>query len=266
MTDRPTADTITDQELDALYTDADRSEEAIGELNEHVINFQRRAERAELALTRVHHLADLIAAGAPWTANHTELATRIREAATVPPAPAATQATSSAGQLRDLLAAVLGAFPDSGPDGPAIRSRPLPAELVHRWKQQASGAQPEPKPELNGEDGGLLARAADAIRDAACNGECGQDEEECRQERIQPFAWHHGRLAIVEGTPEMFAAAVLPVALADQNAAFDRVRALADRLEECAENALRTDDRDLYAAIARELHTAIQPDEQTTEN
>jgi hypothetical protein len=148
MTDRRTAATITDQELAELYTDADRSEEVIGELNEHVINFQRRAERAELALARIHHLADRIAAGAPWTANHDELATRIREAATVPPAPAATQATSSAGQLRDLLAAVLGAFPDSGPDGPAIRSRPLPAELVHRWRQTASRAQPEPNADV----------------------------------------------------------------------------------------------------------------------
>ncbi|MDQ0809877.1 hypothetical protein QFZ63_001591 [Streptomyces sp. B3I7] len=38
-----------------------------------------------------------------------------------------------------LLATVLATFPDSGPDGPAIRSRPLPAGLVHRWKQQAGG-------------------------------------------------------------------------------------------------------------------------------
>jgi len=44
---------------------------------------KRRAETAEAALARVHHVADLIAAGAPWTANHGNLAQRIRDAANV---------------------------------------------------------------------------------------------------------------------------------------------------------------------------------------
>ncbi|MBZ6207483.1 hypothetical protein KVH31_13345 [Streptomyces olivaceus] len=77
---------------------------------------RQRADRAEAALARVHHLADLIHAGAPWTANHTELATRIRAAAG--PAPAATdtatwtavraiQLMNEAGQQRDeALAAI----------------------------------------------------------------------------------------------------------------------------------------------------------------
>lgn len=52
---------------------------------------------------------------------------------------------------------------------------------------------------------------ADAIRNAACPGNCGTTEEQCAKERIQPFAWHHGRLAVVEGTPEQFADAVLGV-------------------------------------------------------
>ncbi|MEU5596633.1 hypothetical protein [Streptomyces sp. NPDC020298] len=55
----------------------------------------------------------------------------------------------------------------------------------------------------------LHQRAADAIRAAACTGNCGQTEEECAKERIQPFVWHHGKLAVVEGSPEMFAGAVL---------------------------------------------------------
>lgn len=42
-------------------------------------------------------------------------------------------------QARAMLASVLAAFPDTGPDGPAIRSRPLPAELVHRWRQTVGG-------------------------------------------------------------------------------------------------------------------------------
>ena len=55
----------------------------------------------------------------------------------------------------------------------------------------------------------LRNRIAAAIRDAACSGDCGKTEEECAKERIQPFAWHHGRLAVVEGEPEQFADAVL---------------------------------------------------------
>lgn len=57
----------------------------------------------------------------------------------------------------------------------------------------------------------LRDRIAEAVRDAACNGDCGKTEEECAKERIQPLVWHHGRLAAVEGTPEQFAAAVLAV-------------------------------------------------------
>ena len=50
---------------------------------------------------------------------------------------------------------------------------------------------------------------ADAIRAAACPGNCGRTEEECAKTTIQPFAWHHGRLAVVEGEPEMFADVML---------------------------------------------------------
>ncbi|MFI2081481.1 hypothetical protein ACH43Y_14175 [Streptomyces rubiginosohelvolus] len=39
----------------------------------------------------------------------------------------------------------------------------------------------------------------------------------------------------------------------------DRAAGLADRLEEFAENALRTDDRKLYAAIATDLRTRLAP-------
>ncbi|MCL7377441.1 hypothetical protein [Streptomyces sp. 35G-GA-8] len=57
----------------------------------------------------------------------------------------------------------------------------------------------------------LHERIADAIRDAACPGDCDKTEAECTKERIQPFVWHHGRLTVVEGEPEMFADAVLAV-------------------------------------------------------
>lgn len=42
-------------------------------------------------------------------------------------------------------------------------------------------------------------------------------------------------------------------------AARDRTLGLADQLEEFAENALRTDDRELYAAIATDLRTRLAP-------
>ncbi|RYJ29376.1 hypothetical protein CU044_2117 [Streptomyces sp. L-9-10] len=57
----------------------------------------------------------------------------------------------------------------------------------------------------------LRDRIADAIRDAACPGDCDKTEAECTKERIQPCVWHHGRLAAVEGAPEQFADAVLAV-------------------------------------------------------
>jgi len=69
----------------------------------------------------------------------------------------------------------------------------------------------EPGAEPAGERAALRDRIAEAIRDAACSGDCGETEEECAKERIQPFAWHHGRLAVVEGEPEQFADAVLAV-------------------------------------------------------
>lgn len=47
------------------------------------------------ALDRVHHVADLIAAGAPWAANRDDLAQRVREAASIDSGQAATGATEA---------------------------------------------------------------------------------------------------------------------------------------------------------------------------
>ncbi|MGA5604029.1 hypothetical protein ACPCUF_23840 [Streptomyces griseoincarnatus] len=44
-------------------------------------------------------------------------------------------------------------------------------------------------------------------------------------------------------------------------AALDRVRALADRLDEFAENALKTSDRQLYTAIANDIRNHATPDQ-----
>lgn len=59
-----------------------------------------------------------------------------------------------------------------------------------------------------------------------------------------------------------FASATLRAARAE--AAIERVRQLATRLEEFAENALKTDDRQLYAALAADLRTAIDEQQPTT--
>lgn len=91
MTDRIPLDDLTSDQLDALYDQLDAAHRRIKTL-EHVAAGNKRhvqaivpdLERAEAALARVHHLADLIHAGAPWTANHSELATRIRAAITGP--------------------------------------------------------------------------------------------------------------------------------------------------------------------------------------
>lgn len=71
---------------------------------------------------------------------------------------------------------------------------------------------------------GLRDRIAEAIREATCPGNCGKTEEQCARERIQPFAWHHGRLAVVEGEPEMFADAVLAVLPPTDRAADEPIR------------------------------------------
>ncbi|MEZ7005605.1 hypothetical protein [Streptomyces sp. AD55] len=71
----------------------------------------------------------------------------------------------------------------------------------------------------------LRDRIAAAIREAACVGDCGKTEEECRAERIQPFVWHHGRLAVVEGTPEQFADVVLAAVLSAVGARQDETAA-----------------------------------------
>src|SRR5690606_39803965 len=59
MSDRIPLDHLTSDQLDHLY---------------------ERAEQAEAALTRVQHVAALIHAAAPWTANRTDTAARIRAA------------------------------------------------------------------------------------------------------------------------------------------------------------------------------------------
>ena len=79
MNQRIPLDHLTSDQLDHLY---------------------ERAEQAEAALTRVQHVAALIHAGAPWTANRTDTAARIR-AAIAGPGTAATEATGATGHRQD---------------------------------------------------------------------------------------------------------------------------------------------------------------------
>ncbi|MEU4133627.1 hypothetical protein [Streptomyces wuyuanensis] len=96
---------------------------------------------------------------------------------------------------------------------------------------------------------------AAAIRDAACTGDCGTTEEECARQRIQPFAWHHGKLAIVEGSPEQFADAVL------------RVPAIAEALEAVAavarvRHALM--NQSYLTSLDETIAAALDPQEQSS--
>jgi hypothetical protein len=59
------------------------TEDALDELRRLLRGANYHRQRAETALDRVQHLADHIAAGAPWAANRDELARRIRDAATI---------------------------------------------------------------------------------------------------------------------------------------------------------------------------------------
>lgn len=60
----------------------------------------------------------------------------------------------------------------------------------------------------------LRDRIAAAFRAAVCNGDCGDTEEECARQRIQPYVWHHGVLVEVLGSPEVFAQVALATLLA----------------------------------------------------
>jgi hypothetical protein len=143
------------------------------------------------------------------------------------------------------LQGLLTAFPaDLTLEGPAVRSRLLPVGLVRRWQQAVCGQQAEP--------GRVMAAAALAT----LLGPIPDGVDSASQAAIRAI-----QLMNEAGQARDAAEA----RVRELEAALDRVRALADRLEEFAENALRTDDRDLYAAIARDLHAAIQPADQTTE-
>ena len=69
------------------------------DLAEICANQEASNQERQAALARVHHVADLIAAGAPWTANRDDLAQRIREAASVDSGQTATGATEG-GEMR----------------------------------------------------------------------------------------------------------------------------------------------------------------------
>ncbi|MGW6222253.1 hypothetical protein ACWF8U_20485 [Streptomyces olivaceus] len=98
MTDRIPLDDLTSDQLDALYDQLAAAQERAENFEGRAAAFERRhatlkrahialaeqAGRDQAALARVHHLADLIHAGAPWLSNHTETATRIRAAITGP--------------------------------------------------------------------------------------------------------------------------------------------------------------------------------------
>jgi len=90
---RLTADTITDDQLDALYAERDQlradltrfEEETVGELNEQNTTLARQAAQAESALARVRDIAnELISTGASWDGNEPGAGRRILAALDAP--------------------------------------------------------------------------------------------------------------------------------------------------------------------------------------
>jgi hypothetical protein len=67
----------------------------------------------------------------------------------------------------------------------------------------------------------LRDRIAEALRAAACNGDCDDTEEECARKRVQPYVWQRGVLTEILGTPEVIADAVLAVLPAPTDRAAD---------------------------------------------
>lgn len=127
--------------VQAIAPEIDRLTAELEDAEQRADGFRQQRDQAQAALARVHRLADLIDAGAPWTANHQDLAGRIRDAATVPgqqPAPPAP--ADWRGVLRGFQA-LLDAFPaELHPGGPAVSCRPQPAGLVARWRQHVQAA------------------------------------------------------------------------------------------------------------------------------
>lgn len=141
-------------------------------------------------------------------------------------------------------------------------ARKHPAHKAMRGRRvfQCCGTVAQPSP------ADVRDQIAAAIRDAACDGDCGKTEDECARERIQPFAWHHGKLTVVEGSPEQFADAVLRVpAIAEAVGAAARVRDACDQLTRAALNAdgvpLTPRDEGTVRAADRIL-AALDPQEQ----
>jgi hypothetical protein len=87
----------------------------------------------------------------------------VAEAHTEPTAAAAgillTRTTDERDQLKAALIAVLGLFPhDLNPNGPAVRSRHVPAELVERWRMILAAATSGAGAEAGGHDGPVVDR------------------------------------------------------------------------------------------------------------
>lgn len=111
----------------------------------------------------------------------------------------------------------------------------------------------------------LRQSLADAIRSATCAGDCGKAEEECARERIQPFAWHHGVLAVVEGEPEQFADAVLAALFGSVPEGFDTAAWTAMRAIQIMNEAGQ--ERDAAQARVRALEGRLlhTPEEKTAD-
>lgn len=194
------------QVSDAKY-ERNRAQERAEAASRVGTQYMVRAERAEAALQRVHDLADLIEAGAPWADNLDNVARRIRDAATIPPGP--DPVTPEREQLRAVIKA-LGAAETQLARARAVYHRwvaagppPLGTSLARWWDARLA--------ELHGAIRPTTAKDPKPLRVTPCNpprmaihcgGECltiaPSDETLNRTDRI---ALVGDTLTCVAGTP-----------------------------------------------------------------
>ena len=127
-----------------------------------------------------------------------------------------------------------------------------PAHRVHGWCSHCPGRSVAEE---------VAAWQVDAL-DRTATTAPGGDDRNAENERLRT---ENGRLRheleVMYGgafdSPSTVDLADLRGHIAGLEAAIQRARGLADRLEEFAENALRVDDRELYATIAKDLRERL---------
>ncbi|MDK0525070.1 hypothetical protein [Streptomyces sp. ML-6] len=128
----------------------------------------------------------------------------------------------------------------------------IPAHRVHGWCSHCPGRSLAEE---------VAAWQVDAL-DRTATTASGGDDRDAKNERLRTEneRMHHEPEVMYGGafdSPSTAGQADLRGRVAELEAAVQRAHRLATRLEEFAENALRVDDRELYATIAKDLRERL---------